>query len=209
MFFFLVLLQAALALITSPAEGQSIAGIVNITGTATGPGFARYEVAFAYEPNPTDSWFEMQPPSAAQVASGTLAVWDTRSISDGVYVIRLRVYSTDSGSPVETIVHRVIVQNAAPTDAPPTPPTLAPTSAPLLPSLAAPLSTLQSTPTLPHPQTSSLSLDLSLFTSAFCSGIYITFGIFLILGIYAALRDKIRRPIRRWLRRVLSDIRKP
>ena len=209
MFFFL-LLQAALALITSPAEGQTIAGIVNITGTATGPGFARYEMAFAYEPNPTDTWFEMQPPSAAQIADGTLAVWDTRSIADGIYMIRLRVYSVDSGTPVETIVHRVIVQNATPTPTLPNVPTPASTSAPQLPSLAAPVESNTSIPTVPSvPSSPAPSLDLAPFSSAFCSGIYITFGIFLILGTYAALRDRIRRPIRRWIRRVLSDIRKP
>ena len=206
----LIFLQAALALITSPAEGQTIAGIVNITGTATGPSFARYEVAFAYEPNPTDTWFEMQPPSAAQIANGTLAAWDTRSIADGIYMIRLRVFSTDSQTPAEAIVHRVIVQNAAPTPTLPNVPTLASTSAPQLPSLAAPAGSNTSIPTVPSvPSSPAPSLDLSRFTSAFCSGIYLTFGIFLILGIYAALRDKIRRPIRRWLRRVLSDIRKP
>ncbi len=210
---FFLFLQAALALITSPAEGQSIAGMVYITGTAAGPSFARYEIAFAYEPNPTDTWFEMQPPSAAQVAAGTLAVWDTRSIADGIYMIRLRVYSTDSQTPAEAIVHRVIVQNAAPTPALPNVPTQAPTSAPQLPSLAAPVESNTSIPAVPSvpsvPSSPAPSLDLAPFSSAFCSGIYITFGAFLILGTYAALRDRIKRPIRRWLRRVLSDIRKP
>jgi len=71
MFLLLILLQAA-AIITAPAPGDAVTGSVNITGTATHPQLTRYEVAFAYDPNPTDTWFELQPPSTNSVTDGVL-----------------------------------------------------------------------------------------------------------------------------------------
>mgnify|MGYP001615802363 CR=1 FL=1 len=207
----LVLLQA-IAIITSPAQNEAVAGVVNITGTATHPQFVRYEIAFAYDPNPTDTWFELQPPSETQVADGLLASWDTAGISDGTYMIRLRVYSSDSATPQETIVRGIKIQNTAPPTAAPTATGEAATPAPtlVLPT-ATPAPTLASSPfPIPSPVSpSSSSLDLSPYTSAFCNGIYLTFGVFLFLGLYAVLRDRIRRPILRWLRRIISDSKKP
>lgn len=207
----LVLLQAIVA-ITSPAQNETVVGVVNITGTAAHPQFVRYEISFAYDPNPTDTWFELQPPSETQVAEGLLAAWDTTSISDGTYMIRLRVYSSDSATPQEAIVRGIKIRNAAP-------PTAAPTStgeaASPTPTLALPTATPASTPaSSPFPiaspvSPSSPSLDLLPYTSAFCNGAYLTFGVFIFLGLYAVLRDRIRRPFLRWLRRIISDSKKP
>ncbi|MEK7326057.1 MAG: hypothetical protein AAB217_12450, partial [Chloroflexota bacterium] len=142
----LVLLQA-IAIITSPAQNEAVAGVVNITGTATHPQFVRYEIAFAYDPNPTDTWFELQPPSETQVADGLLASWDTAGISDGTYMIRLRVYSSDSATPQETIVRGIKIQNTAPPTAAPTATGEAATPTPtlVLPT-ATPAPTLASSP---------------------------------------------------------------
>lgn len=205
--FFLILLQAGTALITSPAPGQTVSGVVNITGTALRPQFARYEVAFAYDPNPTDTWFEIQPPSPTPVSDGPLAAWDTRSITDGTYMIRLRVYASDASDPLETVVRGIAIRGSAAqppleTPAPAPPPTTA------APPFASATAALFPSPT-PRPLLPETAPDLSPFTSAFCSGVYFTFGVFAMLGAYAILRDRIRRPIRRWLRRIMSDIRKP
>ncbi len=213
---FLILLQATV-LITSPLQGDTVAGAVNIVGTATHPQFARYEIAFAYDPNPTDTWFEIQPPARTQVTESTLAVWDTTHITDGNYMLRLRVYAADSNTSVEIIIRDIQVRNTAPTETPLTPvvsvaptilatPTLlldTPTATPLpLPTATAPSLRASTTP-LPT------FLDYSTYTSAFCNGAYLAGGAFLLGGIYLFLRDRIRRPIRRWIKRIISDIRKP
>ena len=208
----LVLLQAIVT-ITSPAQNETVVGVVNITGAASHPQFARYEIAFAYDPNPTDTWFEIQPSSETQVAEGLLAAWDTTGITDGAYMIRLRVYSSDSATPLESIIRGIKIQNTAP-------PTAAPTSTREAASPTPTLSLPTATPALtiapsPFPVVSPVSpssfpsLDLSPYTSAFCNGVYLTFGIFVFLGLYAVLRDRIRRPILRWLRRIVSDSKKP
>lgn len=212
---FLILIQAVAA-ITSPVQGETVAGSVNVTGTAAHPQFARYEIAFAYDPNPTDTWFEIQPPSTNQVIDGILAVWDTTAITDGNYMIRLRVFSAGSTTPTETLVRNVKVRNNAPVETPTPPVTAEPTVAPspttvLLGPTASPLpvlptSTLPASPSIPPAPDFP---DLSNYTSAFCNGVYFSLGALALLGIYVALRDRIRRPIRRWIRRIISDSKKP
>jgi hypothetical protein len=132
-------------------------------------------------------------------------------------MLRLRVFATDASAPPETIVHGIIVANAPkPT---PTPTaissplgTAAPATAELPATLPPPAVTQQPAATqlspAATPPTAPL-FDLAPYTSAFFNGALYTFGFFLLLGLYALLRDRIRRPIRRWLRRIVHDIRKP
>lgn len=221
MWFFLLLFQAATAIITAPTTGQAVTGTVDIIGTAADPQFARYEVAFAYDPNPTDSWFDLQPASTTAVQAGVLASWDTTQITDGDYMLRLRVFVTGSNAPTETIIRGIQVRNDAPTPTPTLPTVVQPSLTP-----SATTTFLQTTATplpQPSPTESPISpsvtpgtssplpafLNLSIYTSAFCNGVTLAFGAFLILGLYVILRDRIRRPFRRWVRRIMSDSRKP
>jgi hypothetical protein len=219
MLLLLLLLQAATAIISGPTQGDLVIGTINITGTATHPQFARYEVAFAYDPNTTDSWFEIPAAASTPVEDGTLATWDTTQITDGAYMLRLRVFATGSNTPVEMIIRNITVGNDAPTPAPTVDVTLAPTASvtPTLTflettatALPAPTATLEfAQPITPTPQPLPAFLNLSVYSSAFCNGSILAFAAFLVLGSYVVLRDRIRRPFRRWLRRVMSDLRKP
>nr|MBI2904590.1 hypothetical protein [Chloroflexota bacterium] len=220
---FLVLLQAALAIISAPGDNQTLTGIVSITGSAAHPQFARYEIAFAYDPNPTDTWFEIQPPATTQVSEGLLAAWDTRHIADGTYMLRLRVFATDASAPLETIVHGIIVANAPkPTPTPTAISSPLGTAAPATATAELPARLSSGVPppaVTQQPAATQLSpaatpptaplFDLAPYAAAFINGALYTFGFFLLLGLYALLRDRIRRPFRRWLRRIVSDIRKP
>src|SRR6266567_3674934 len=80
------------AVITSPLDGAILNGLVPITGTATHRQFQRYELAFAYSPNPTGTWFPLQAAVNTQVVNEIIGRWDTTQISDGLYSLRLRVY---------------------------------------------------------------------------------------------------------------------
>lgn len=88
--------------ISSPAPGDTVAGIVIIEGTAADPSFLRYELAFFYEGNPGAGWIVFAEGDQA-VVGGTLAVWDTTVggnvgapvFPDGVYQLRLRVVKAD------------------------------------------------------------------------------------------------------------------
>lgn len=111
--------------VTSPTDGQTVQGQVQVNGVTDIPNFASGELAFAYDPNPTDTWFTIQA-GLQPVAGGLLATWDTTTISDGDYVLRLRVVLLD-GSPQDALV-RVKVRNytAVPTPSPAVTPTPTP-----------------------------------------------------------------------------------
>lgn len=82
--------------ITSPVPGDSLAGIVTIRGTADHPAFSTYSLSFAFDPNPTGTWFPITEEITTPVDDGRLAIWDTSGIAPGVYQLRL-VVSLNSG----------------------------------------------------------------------------------------------------------------
>ena len=213
--------QGETVVLVAPAEGQTVAGLVNITGSAASPAFQRYELDFGYEPNPTDTWFPIQDPVLTPQSGGTLAGWDTaaQGIADGTYVIRLRLYRSD-GSFAETFIHNLVLQNgsaAGPSAAPgetgqPLPPSETPTATGVfvdLPPTSTPRPTLTPQPSQaprsgPTSNRLGPSLDLASFARAFTRGIGWTVAIFFVLGLYAALRPRVRpslwRIIRRWIK---------
>ena len=81
--------------ITSPQAGEVLRGEVTITGTTDIPNFFSAQLDFAYASDPTDTWFAIQTFSQP-VADSTLTTWDTTSISDGDYILRLRVNLIDN-----------------------------------------------------------------------------------------------------------------
>ena len=115
-----------LAIIMTPLDGATVGGIVPILGTATHPQFLRYELAFGYSPNPTDTWFTIQEPVKTPVVNEVLWRWDTTGLTDGVYTLRLRVYWTERLF-VEAFARDVHIQNATP---PPPPASQATTPTP-------------------------------------------------------------------------------
>jgi hypothetical protein len=198
------------AVITTPLEGAAVSGLVPIAGSATHPEFRRYEVAFAYSPNPTDTWFVIGGPATTPVANDVLVRWDTGQISDGLYILRLRVfYGNDTF--LETFVPNIRVQNATPTPAPPatlTPEaglptaTVAPTQAVIaLP----PTSTPRPSPTAPAAgpdnrlpaSDGAPPINGRLIAAAFGAGVRLTLIGFLLLAAYVSLRAALRARPRR------------
>jgi hypothetical protein len=95
--------------ITSPRDGDVLKGSIEIIGTAAGDNFASAELAYAYADSENPSWFVIKQIDApANVA--TLAVWNTTTISDGNYRLKLTVYYSD-GSSSEYIVEQLQVRN--------------------------------------------------------------------------------------------------
>ncbi len=113
---------APLARIVTPVREQALRGSVTIQGSASAPAFARYELAYAAEPD-LANWVVIgggiQP-----VAAGFLGVWNTRALPDGQYALRLQVFGLD-GSVGEALVRNLKLTNAqaagAPAPASPTP----------------------------------------------------------------------------------------
>ncbi len=99
------------AALSFPAERQSVRSILEIRGSAAGPGFERFEVHYGAGVSPTQ-WIRIGAPSTAPVLSDKLAVMDTIQLDDAVYTLRLAVHSAAG---VEDLVfRRFMVDNQPP-----------------------------------------------------------------------------------------------
>jgi len=231
-----VRLPAALgtATIADPQPGQALRGVVLIRGTAQQPAFDHYEVSFSYEPNPTADWFAIEAAGSSPVQNGQLASWDTTQIADGAYQLRLRVFSSDGGAPLEFVTAGLAVANSVPlpaasatspaaavatvpiTEAP------APTTTPAVASSTA-VATAVSTATAPavstaistvvspvvSPAGSAQSPTSSPYLLALGRGAVAAIAGFLALGVYGLLRPVVRPTWRRFKRSVSADLRRP
>ncbi len=103
--------QEPVSRITSPQPGATLREVAIITGTATHPGFSFYKLEYALEPG--SNWVIIGETHGNQVQDGELARWDTRTVPDGSYSIRLLVVDT-TGNYKESIVRQVVVANAGP-----------------------------------------------------------------------------------------------
>jgi hypothetical protein len=88
---------------------QTVRGSISIQGSALAPNFAKYEIAYANEPRRA-SWTVIAG-DVQMVDNGTLAVWNTRPISDSTYALRLQVFNADNTITGEFIVGNVSISN--------------------------------------------------------------------------------------------------
>ena len=106
--------QLDLVRIQSPAEGDYLQGNVAITGTVTGSGFQSAVISFRNQDTSSQRWFIIAQTSAP-VVDDLIATWDTSTIADGVYQIRvLAVF--DNGREQEEIITNLNVRNYTPID---------------------------------------------------------------------------------------------
>ncbi len=211
------LAQDETATILTPAEGQTVAGPVTIAGTANSTGFERYEVDFGYEPNVTNTWFPIGGPVSTPQFGGTLVQWDTvaMGIADGVYVLRLRVYRQD-GSFLEAFVHNISLQNgfASGPEQPGEPalPTFTPSPTGVLvqlPPTSTPRPTAPAQATAGPPPGAAQGptdplLNVPAFGRALLRGAIWAVAIFIVLGLYTALRPRLRPHLWRIIRRLVK-----
>jgi hypothetical protein len=175
--------------ITSPAPEEVLRGQVTITGRVDIVNFTSVQLEFAYASNPTDTWFTIQTFSQPMV-DPTLAVWDTTSITDGDYVLRLRVNFED-GTSQEATVPIKIGNDALPT------PTAAATSTPEADAAFLPtpfLLAASPTPTeVPRPTPTALpsnpaSLEGNQIYSSLGRGALVILGLFALAGLIIRVR---------------------
>ncbi len=169
--------------IVAPRPGDVLQGVVTIAGSSDVTGFVSAEVSFTYADDPTGTWFLIAL-NSQPVFNDKLAAWDTTVITDGDYVLRLRVYLTD-GSSREALVSGLRVRNYTPVETP-TPMALAPEAPPL--STITPTATPFPTPTaLPRNPAALAPTDVS---ASILYGGMAAILTFVIVGIYLWLRRK-------------------
>lgn len=107
--------------ISSPAGGDTLAGVVIVEGTAVHPQFLRYELAFSHNNGDWVVFADGDQP----VRNGALAIWDTTVgrqagnpvFPDGAYRLRLRIVRQDYNYD-ELIVTGLTISNSGPTPTP-------------------------------------------------------------------------------------------
>ncbi len=197
--------------INYPPETEVLRGVTEIRGTTTHPDFWKYELAAA--PTGTQNWFNIAV-SETPVNNGVLGLWDTRSVSDGTYSIRLRIVKRD-GNYDEYFVVRTQVANTGPV-ATPTPqetptPTITPTPKPatatpvvLTPVIPTPTPAPEATATPAGAAVAnagetdgggtgstgeSLTSVASRLGQAFLRGARIVLGVFVVIGVFFAVKS--------------------
>ena len=101
--------------ISSPGEGATVNGLVQIVGTVTMPNFEHYDLVFS-PGRDNGAWEWISGPHQAQVTNGLLGEWPTFDLPDGEYTLAVLAYGQGGGR-TEHKVH-VRVQNNAPTGTP-------------------------------------------------------------------------------------------
>ncbi|MBZ0290019.1 MAG: hypothetical protein K8I30_20510, partial [Anaerolineae bacterium] len=137
------------ARITAPTSGQVVQNVIQIQGTVSAQqNFDRYTLAYA--PVNSTNFTLIGQPSTQQVPNqGVLGQWDTRTVTNGIYTIRLEMFATAaSGGGYLRRDIQVTVQNIQPTNTPtplPPPPSVATsTTVPILTPFTSDSGTIQS-----------------------------------------------------------------
>ncbi|MGE5462290.1 MAG: hypothetical protein ACM3PS_02990 [Syntrophothermus sp.] len=175
--------------ISSPKPGEVLRGQVNIIGTTSLSNFLSAQLDFSYANAPVETWFPIQTLSQP-VFDSPLYTWDTTTITDGNYILRLRIFLGDGS--VQEVTVPIVLQN----DAQPAP-TPAPTSTPgevtvlvptpfLLAASPTPTDLPRSTPT-PLPA-NPVSLDQGTVFSSFGRGALVIIGMFVLAGLIFRIR---------------------
>jgi hypothetical protein len=175
--------------LTSPSDGEVIQGLVPVMGSIHLDEIRSGEVSFAYNHNPTDTWFLIgqfeDPP-----ADGLLATWDTTTIADGIYTLRVRVELED-GEVLFQFARGLRVRNYTPVEtATPAPTTSA--ASPVTTETPAPVANNNNPAATPLPTNPAVLTPTDL-TSGMVNGAIAVGGIFLIVGIYLAVRKQVYR----------------
>lgn len=118
--------QSPTVTISSPFAGQALRGVIAITGNSFIPGFTSAELSFAYANDPTGTWFLI---AESQIAmeNGLLMQWDTTTITDGEYQLRLVVRLANGQQQIASVTG-LRVRNYTPVET--ETPTPSPTSLP-------------------------------------------------------------------------------
>jgi hypothetical protein len=181
--------QLPAVVIASPRDGDVLRGTVPLVGRVSGDRFLSADISLAYENEETNAWFLIND-ITQPIEAGQLGLLDTNTITDGAYLIRLRLRRQD-GTLEQTLIHVQIRNYTAPVLTAPTP---TPTSPPRLqistpvyiqPSLV-PGRPLASTPTtLPA---NSAALEATSISRSLVYGALTALAAFVVLGAMALRR---------------------
>ncbi len=182
--------------VSYPIHGQTLKAIVNITGAIALEGWSSYDLAFSYADSADPNWFIFSTATNPIPDGAPLAAWDTTTLTDGVYNLRLRVFTPD-GASQDVFIYGLRVQNYivdtpvatltfTPTLTPLAPPSATPTLTFTPPPSSTPYSAFASTPLPPNPAI--LPTNEIIFNLA--RGALFTVMLFGVFGLFLRMRAK-------------------
>jgi len=184
--------EAPLVIVQSPQPGEALQGLVTISGSTQADGFQSAEIAFGYQSDPTNTWFLLQQ-SSTGVTEGDLTQWDTTTISDGIYRLRVQVFLSN-GRVLETLVDGLRVRNYTPVE------TSTPQAAAQVIEAVQPTATFTPLPDFIPPQrtppvlpTNPARLTPSDLRISLIGGGGVVLGALLLAGLYIGLKTLFRR----------------
>lgn len=176
--------------LTSPQPGAELRGQVEIFGAMDVPNFSSAELSFSFASSDSaDSWFLIQTFPQPKTDS-PIAIWDTTAVTDGDYVLHLRVFMQDGSSQDASITDLKIRNDVALSTVTPT--EVLEISTSLIPVEETPV-IIQPTQTLLFIQPTALpmnpaSLNRDEITSTFIRGALITLLFFGLIWFVLRLR---------------------
>src|SRR5512139_695519 len=109
--------------VLTPRAGQVLQGVVPVMVNTDMEGFLSSELYFAYAGDATGTWFLLAQRDYV-LDNAAIASWDTSTISDGDYILRLVITVRDQPQIINDILGlRVRNYTPAETDTPTSPPT--------------------------------------------------------------------------------------
>jgi hypothetical protein len=180
-------LLAQQVVVDSPHAGEALQGQVTIMGTTDIEGLEAYDVSFAYQKDDTNTWFSIARGDQV-LRNAALATWDTTTITDGTYRMRIRTFLAD-GRILETMVNGLRVRNYSPVET--SMPERADGEADATATQPADFTPDAATPTAPADNPAKVTS--SMLGQSLVRGGLAALAIFVVLFIYVGLRGLIRR----------------
>lgn len=176
--------------IISPTPGNALQGLILIQGTSLAEGFLSSELAFSAVDDPTETWFIILA-SDQPISNGSLGEWDTSSLTDGNYNLRLIVNRQEQNQLI-FLVRGLRIRNYSPIES--STPTLSPTPLPGDPPTHTPtLPPASLTPIPPTPTdfgSNPAAIDRNEIQTSAIVGILISIASLLILGFYKIIQNR-------------------
>jgi hypothetical protein len=189
--------DSATVVITAPSPGTPLQGIVIIEGNTMMGEFISWEISFGYASDSTGTWFLISE-GDEQVASGELTQWDTTTITDGDYNLRLTVYQ-QGGNRQHYIVEDLRVRNYSSIETITPTPTL--TSTPYTetprPSQTPTITTQPSETPIPNTSTplptNPATITQGEINNSLLRGIAGALAAFVLIGLYLSVKQMLRK----------------
>lgn len=183
--------------ITSLRAGEAIRGIVRIVGNTAVDGFVSWELTFSYTNDTTGTWFIIAEGDEL-IEDGTLTEWDTTTITDGNYKLRLTVF-LEAGRRSHFVLPDIRVRNYTPIETDTSTPTLTPTPFSVTPQPSSSPTITQMPTNTPIPNTPTpLPTNPLVFSASKVSGSLVrgatgAMAFFVIIGLYGTIKKWFRR----------------